>query len=148
MIISTDNAGKLSHEQIKQLLEANQEIKFEGRNRVEIYQWITGTLSQQRYREQCKPMRALLLRYVAKMTGRSRTQVTRLVSQYMKNSEVKQAVYQRHRSASRFTRGVLELLAGVDEAHETRSGPATKRILGRKYQQYKHQEYERLASIS
>ena len=30
---------------------------------------------------------------VLRLTGRSRTQVTRLVSQYMKNSEVKQAVF-------------------------------------------------------
>ena len=57
-------------------------------------------------------------------------------------------VYQRHRFASRFTRGDLELLEGVDEAHETRSGAATKRILSREYERYKHQEYERLASIS
>ena len=143
-----ENAGKLSREQIEQLLEASQEIEFEGRNRVEMYQSITRTLSQQRYREQGKPMRGFLLLSVAKMTGRSRTQVTRLVSQYMKNSAVKQAVSERHRFASRFTRGDLELLAGVDEPHKTTSGPATKRILGWKYEQYKHQEYESLASIS
>jgi transposase InsO family protein len=36
----------------------------------------------------------------------------------------------------------------VDEAHETLSGPATKRILEREFTQYKHAEYERLATIS
>lgn len=148
VIISMENAERLSREQIEGLLEASQEIQFKGKDRGEMYRWITLTLSQQRYREQGKPMRGLLLRYVAKLTGRSRTQVTRLVSQYMKDSEVKQAVYQRHRFASRFTRGDLEMLARVDEAHETMSGPATKRILNREYEQYKHAEYERLASIS
>lgn len=130
VIVSTENAEKLSREQIERLLEASQEIQFEGKDRGEMYRWITRTLSQQRYREQGKPMRGLLLRYVAKLTGRSRTQVTGLVCQYMKNSEVKQAVYERHRFASRFTRGDLEMLARVDEAHETMPGPATKRILG------------------
>jgi transposase InsO family protein len=36
----------------------------------------------------------------------------------------------------------------VDEAHETLSGPATRRILEREYRQYGKQEYARLASIS
>ena len=143
-----ENAEKLNREQIERLLEAAQEIRFEGKDRKEMYKWITRTLSQQRYREQSKPMRGLLLRYVEKLTGRSRTQVTRLVGQYMKQSEVKEAVYRRHRFASRFTRADLELLARVDEAHETMSGPATKRILKREYEQYQHTEYERLASIS
>ena len=98
--------------------------------------------------EQDKATRGLLLRYVGKMTGLSRTQVTRLVAQYMEHSEVKEAGYQRHRFASRFTRGDIELLAEVDETHETLSGPATKRILEREYEEYKRTEYERLSSIS
>jgi len=36
----------------------------------------------------------------------------------------------------------------VDEAHETLSGPATKKILEREFQQYQHAAYERLARIS
>jgi hypothetical protein len=55
------------------------------------------------------------------MTGLSRTQLTRLVAQ--EHSEVQEAHYQRHRFASHFTRGDIELLAKVDEAHETLSGP-------------------------
>jgi hypothetical protein len=42
----------------------------------------------------------------------------------------------------------VELLAIVDEAHESLSGPATKRILQRAYQQYGKPEFQRLASIS
>ncbi len=39
----------------------------------------------------------------------------------------------------------MELLAAVDEAHETLSGSATRRILEREYQHYGKREYERLA---
>jgi transposase InsO family protein len=42
----------------------------------------------------------------------------------------------------------VELLARVDEAPETLSGPATRRILEREYQQYGKKEYQRLAGIS
>ena len=60
VIISMENAEKLNREQIERLLEATQEIRFEGKDREEMYKWITRTLSQQGYREQSKPMRGLL----------------------------------------------------------------------------------------
>jgi transposase InsO family protein len=139
---------KLSREQIQALLEASQEVRFEGQERKEVYEWITRTLRAQEFRKQGKKMRGLLRRYVEKMTGRGRTQVTLLVAQYMRHSEVKVASYRRHSFPSHFTRADLELLAQVDEAHETLSGPATRKILEREFQQYKKTEYERLASIS
>lgn len=142
------NAEKLNREQILAFLEASQEVGFEGQGRGEVYAWITETLREQGYRAQGKPMRGLLLRYVRKMTGLSRTQVTRLVARYMEHSEVKEALYRRHRFAGRFTRADIELLAQVDEAHETLSGPATRKILEREFGQYAQAEYEQLASIS
>ena len=60
--------------------------------------------------------------------------------------ELQPARYRRHRFAR--TPADVELLAAVDEAHETLSGPATRKILEREYQQYQQREYERLAGIS
>ncbi|HEV2323457.1 MAG TPA: transposase family protein, partial [Terracidiphilus sp.] len=54
----------------------------------------------------------------------------------------------RHRFPQRYTRADIELLAAVDEAHESLSGPATRRILEREHQLYGKAEYERLAAIS
>src|SRR6266567_789209 len=139
---------KLSREQIQTFLDASQEVHFQGQRLQEVYEWITRTLRAQEFRKQGKKMRGLLRRYVEKMTGRSRTQVTLLVARYIEHSEVKVASYRRHSFPSRFTRADLELLAEVDEAHETLSGPATRKILEREFQQYKKPEYERLASIS
>lgn len=141
-------AGKLSAEQMRAFLEGSEEHRFRGKRRAEVYEWITRTLRVQEYRKQGKKMRGLLKRYVEKMTGRSRTQVTLLVARYLKHSEVKVVSYRRHRFQSRFTRADIELLAQVDEAHETLSGPATKKILEREFTQYKHAAYERLATIS
>lgn len=148
VIVSMEDSGKLSLEQIPAFLEASQAVRFEGKERKEVYEWITRTLRAQNYRNQGKKMRGLLRRYVEKMTGRSRTQVTLLVAQYMEHSEVRVTSYRRHSFPSRFTRADLELLAQVDEAHETLSGPATKKILEREWQHYGHAAYERLASIS
>lgn len=142
------DGDKLNLEQIQAFLGASQKVQFEGQERKEVYEWITRTLRSQDYRKQGKKMRGLLRRYVEKMTGRSRTQVTLLVAQYMEHSEVKVASYRRHSFPSRFTRADIELLAKVDEAHETLSGPATRKILEREFQQYNNTGYERLASIS
>ncbi len=138
----------LSLEQIRAFLEASEDVRFQGKRRQEVYDWITRLLRQQGYRQQGKVVRGLLRRYVEKMTGRSRAQVTRLVARYIEHSEVQPASGRRHKFPGRFTPADIELLAQVDEAHETLSGPATKRIPEREFAQYKHAEYERLATIS
>jgi transposase InsO family protein len=90
----------------------------------------------------------LLRRYLTKMTGLSRAQVTRLIARYLARGTVQATPYRRHRFAPRYTAADIELLAAVDEAHETLSGPATRRILEREYRQYGKPEYARLATIS
>jgi transposase InsO family protein len=87
-------------------------------------------------------------RYIEKMTGLSRSQVTRLIARYTATGRVRPTVYRRRRFPDRYTRADVELLASVDEAHETLSGPATRRILEREHQLYGKQEYARLAAIS
>jgi transposase InsO family protein len=148
VIVSMSEAKQLSAEQIRAFLEGSEEHRFRGKQVAEVYEWITRRLRVQEYRKQGKQMRGLLKRYVEKMTGLSRTRVTVLVARYMEHSEVKPAAYRRHRFASRFTRADIELLAEVDEVHETLSGPATKKILEREFVTYKHAGYERLAGIS
>jgi len=59
-----------------------------------------------------------------------------------------QGSHGRHKFASRFTSADVELLAKVDEAHETLSEPATKKILEREWEIYGQAGYERLATIS
>jgi transposase InsO family protein len=148
LIISMRDGEKLSLDQIRALVEAAEPVGFKGKGRPEVYAWITGLLREQGYRKQGKAVRGLLRRYVETMTGRSRAQVTRLVARYMEHSEVKEVRHRRHRFAGRFTASDIELLAKVDEAHETLSGPATKRIFEREWELYKHAEYVRLATIS
>jgi len=141
-------AEKLSLDQIEAFLNASAEIRFEGEHREQIYGWVEQVLRQQQYPKQSRKARGLLRRYLEKMTGLSRAQVTRLIARYQANGELQPSHYRRHRFPQRYTRADIELLATVDEAHETLSGPATRRILEREYQDYGKPEYQRLASIS
>ena len=148
VIISMKIAEKLSAEEIRGFLASSEGLALEGQGRSEVYAWIARVLRMQAYREQGKVMRGLLRRYIEKWTGKSRAQVSRLVGRYVEHSEIKDVPYKRRSFASRYTRGDIELLAKVDEAHETMSGPATKQIVSREYEQFHKAEYERLAKVS
>ena len=141
-------AEKLSLEQIKAFLNASQAIRFEGETQEQIYRWMEQVLGRQEYQQQSRQARGLLRSYLAKITGRSRAQVTRLIARYRKSGSLQPAPYRRHRFPQRYTRADIELLATVDAAHENLSGPATRRILEREYRQYGKPEYERLSTIS
>jgi transposase InsO family protein len=138
----------LSLEQIRAFLEGSDEVRFEGRNREEVYGWVNQTLRQQRYEELKRSGRGWVRRYLSKMTGLSRAQMTRLVKLYREGEEVKPKPYRRRRFPRRYTREDIELLAGVDEAHEVLSGPATQKILQRAYYNFQEPKYQRLAEVS
>jgi hypothetical protein len=109
---------------------------------------VTSLLRQHKYGQQGRAAKGLLRCYLIKMTGVSRAQMTRLIAQYGEKGQVNVAAYRRHRFAAKYTRADVALLASVDEAHETLSGPATRQILKREYVEYGQLEYERLATIS
>jgi transposase InsO family protein len=139
---------ELSLEQIRAFLEGAEAVRFEGRRRTEMYEWVTRTLREQRYEQRGRAEKGLIRAWVGKMTGLSRAQVTRLVKRYADDREVKEKQYRRNRFASRYTRADIELLAEVDEVHENLSGPATQKLLYRALHEFGDNRYERLASIS
>ncbi len=128
-------AETLSLEQIRVFLQASAEIRFEAETREQVYNWVERVLCQQQYLQQGRVARGLLRRYLEKMTGFSRAQVTRFIRRYQVRGTVQPARYQRHHFPQRYTRADVELLAVVDEAHESLSGPATRRILEREYRE-------------
>jgi transposase InsO family protein len=144
LTISVQTSERLSLEQIQAFLEGSGAVGFEGQNREEVYQ----TLRQQRYEELKRSERGLVRRYVEKMTGLSRAQTTRLISVYLRGEEVKPQPYRRRSFPQRYTREDIALLAGVDEAHQTLSGPATKKLLQRACYNFNDRRYQSLARIS
>lgn len=60
------------------------------------------------------------------MTGLSRSQVTRLIARYVKTDAVKERRYRGNQFPNRYTGSDIELLAEVDEAHQTLSGLAMR----------------------
>jgi transposase InsO family protein len=142
------NAESLSREQIREFLKSSQAIEFAGCGRNEKYAWVERVLRAQNYGELSKGERGVVRAYVEKVAGMSTSQTTRLMREFLEKGVVRAAAYQRHCFPTRYRPEDIGLLAEVDRVHERLSGPATRRILQREYEQYGDKQYERLARIS
>jgi hypothetical protein len=143
-----DDSEARSLEQIQAFLAGCGPVQFAGQGRDEVYAWAEKTLVRHEYASLGKAEKGLVRRYLAQMTGLSRAQLTRLITCYRTTGQVKAAVYQRTKFATRYTAADVDLLAYVDKAHGNLSGPATRRILEREYEEYGQAAYARLAVIS
>ena len=115
---------------------------------LERYAWIQAALIRLSYPSLSKADKGVARRYLQKMTGYSRQQLTRLIQQYRKTGHLKRRASARHRFPLRDPEQDVLLLAETDTVHHTLSGPATKKILEREYTIYGNPAYERLARIS
>ena len=143
-----DDSNAWSLEQIRAFLAGSGEVRFAGQRREEVYGWVEQTLVRHQYAGVGRPDKGLVRSYIARMTGLSRAQVTRLITGYRETGKVKAAVYQRTSFVTRYTAADVDLLAYVDKAHGNLSGPATRRILEREHNEYSQAAYQRLAGIS
>lgn len=142
------NAESLSRDQIQEFLRSSEPIDFTCASREERHQWVERVLAAQNYGKLGKRVRGLVRALVRKVTGLSEAQTTRLIRAFLDQGAVRAQPYQRHRFAAKYTVEDVALLAEVDRAHGRLSGPATRRILERAYEQFGEKQYERLAKIS
>jgi transposase InsO family protein len=143
-----DDTEATSLEQIRAFLAGSGDVRFAGQRREEIYGWVEATLVRHQYASLNRGGKGLMRRYLCRMTGLSRAQVTRLIGGHRQTGRVKAAPYQRTKFATRYTSRDVQLLAYVDKAHENLSGPATKRIIDREHSEYGQAAYQSLAGIS
>jgi hypothetical protein len=143
-----DDTEATSLEQIRAFLAGSGGLRFAGERREEVYGWVEKTLVRLEYVSLDKPGKGLVRRYLSRITGLSRAQVTRLITLQRRTGRVKAVAYQRTKFSTHYTAADVVLLAYVDKAHGNLSGPATRHILEREYSEYKQAAYVRLSSIS
>ncbi|MDP2229948.1 hypothetical protein [Methylotenera sp.] len=134
--------------QIKSFLDGTTEVAFRI-PKAERNAFIDRVLKRIGYACHGRSGRGVLLRYIERMTGLSRQQVTRLVRQYRKDGKLsKRQAAPKRGFARRFTATDVALLAEMDALHNTLSGPATKKLMERAFLVFDDVRFERLASIS
>ena len=87
-------------------------------------------------------------RYIERITGYSRAQVSRLIRRYKQIRQLRKTEYRRHRFPQKYTLSEVELLAKTDELHQWSSGSVTKKIMEREYEVYRHSEFGNISRIS
>ena len=138
-----------SLEQVRSFMAGTDAVPFTTQAHQDRYQWMTVSLKQFAYERLRRAERGLIVRFLCKVTGYSRAQVTRLIAQWRCRGRLSD---RRGPPAAPFAKryGALELrlLAQIDSLHGTLSGPATKKLAERAFTVYKQPHYETLAGIS
>src|SRR2546422_8301748 len=148
MNITMQNIERLTIDQIREFVEGSRSIGFSAPKREAIYEFIERVLKSQQYRRISRGQKGIVRRFLVKMTGLSRAQLTRWIGRWMKIRRVKRKPACRPSFPRRYTAADITLLAGVDAAHEDPSGPASRRVMQREHDVFGKVEYERLAGIS
>jgi len=136
-------------EQLERFLTGTQSIAFlVASNKKDIYRDIQRTLVGFRYPTLNKGSKGVVVRFLIKITGYSRQQITRLIKQYCVTGKIERQQRIYHGFERLYTAEDIRLLASLDERHNTLSGPATKKLCERAYAIFKQTQYQRLAGIS
>ena len=127
-------------DQLTSFLSGTQSVAFSIiSDKGDCYRWIQGELVRFRYLSLSRREKGVVMRYLMKISGYSRQQLTRLITQYRKTGRL-----QRHqRTVSSFipkyTEADIRLLVAMDERHDTPCGRQSKscvsgpvRFLGRR----------------
>jgi hypothetical protein len=149
MIVNLDTERLKTLDEVRAFLAGSSQFQFTLTARVDAYDWIETSLRQLGYLRLGKADRGVVKAYVEKVTGFSRAQVTRLVSQYRRTGCIRD---RRGPPAKpferRYGREDVALLAEVDALHGTLSGPATRKLCERAVEVFGDTRYARLARIS
>ena len=148
MLIRMKTKSGMSLEQIQAFMEGNEGVEWSAPERSEIYGWTKQILIEHEYHLLGREGKGLIRCLIAKVTGRSRAQSTRMIGQYLATGEVGSSRGKGRLFKGKYTGGDIALLAKVDQAHGQMSGPATRAILMRGYYEFGDVEYERLSEIS
>src|ERR1700722_9944643 len=148
MTISMQNLEKLTLAEMEEFVDGSRKLTLSVEGEGAIYGFIEGLLRAQQYRRLSKGQRGIVRRFLAKVSGLSRAQTTRLIARWTKTRQVRRRPARRPHFPRRYTAEDIVLLAEVDGAHQDLSGPAVRHILEREFRIFQKLDYERLAGIS
>lgn len=148
MVIQMNDGQLHTLAQLQAFLDGTMAVDFAVATE-ERYSFIGRTVRRFSYRGLRRAQKAVVLRFLERVSGYSRQQLTRLVKRGTERPPLKKR-YRGSRTSfsSRYTLADVLLLAHTDSLHGTLSGPATKKLMERAHRLFGDARYERLAAIS
>ena len=138
-----------SIDQLRDFLDGTQAVVFAVvTDKDERYQWIQQSLIKLRYGRLSKADKGIAIRYLMKVSGYSRQQVTRLIGQYIQFGQVRRRQCTVRGFARRYSDEDVALLVEVDRLHDTPNGLAAKKLFERAWRVHGELRYRRLSGIS
>jgi transposase InsO family protein len=150
MVIDMNEAQVRTLEQVRQVVGGTQALEFRrAENDAGRYVWIAAVLRRFEYGRLGRADRGTMLVYLQRLSGYSRAQVTRLVATWLSGEPlVKRYRAPEHAFARRYSAADVALLAEVDRAMNTLSGPATACVLRRQRDVFADERFARLGGVS
>ena len=136
-------------DQVRAFLDGSEPVDYLPQDRDDAYEFVRRTLVRIGYPRLGRPGKGAVRQYLAKTTGLSRAQVTRLIGQHRATGRV---VDRRRGHSGRpfervYTAADIRLLAEVDEIGNQMCGPATCAVLRRAWEVFGDRRFERLAYL-
>ncbi|MFD2109305.1 integrase [Ottowia pentelensis] len=150
MVIDMDESRLGSIAQLQAFLEGTLEVSFSAfADDQERYAHIASVVRRLGYTRLSRPDKGIVLRYLARTSGYSRAQLTRLLARVLEGQPLaKRYRVPAHAFARRYSPADVALLVSVDRAHGCLSGPATVHLLRRAWHVHGDARFERLAQLS
>jgi transposase InsO family protein len=150
MVIDMNDSKLTTIEQIREFLAGTADATFSiPTDQARLHEFVAIVLRRYRYFKLGRNDRGIVLAYMLRLSGYSRQHLTKLIAQYRDEGSLKPASRANRTSfGGRFGATDIALLAEIDILHETLSGPATKVLLNRAWQNFGDERYINLAGIS
>ena len=149
MIVRLDTHRLQTLDQVREFLAGSEQVDLQPQTRADSYAFVAKTVRRFDYALRGKADKGLLRRFLAKVAGLSRAQITRLLQQHRTTGEIAdRRDTPRRPFPRRYSNADIGLLAELDVLHGTLSGPATRKLCARAFHLFGDRRFERLAGIS
>ena len=149
MIVSLQTHRLETLDDVRALLAGSEAVDMVLADRESAYGFVSETLIRFRYQTLLRADKGVILRYLAKMTGKSQPQLQRLIRQHRETGRIRdRRGPSPHAFRRRYTKADIGHLAEVDAALGQLCGHSTRVVMRRMFEEYGDERFERLATIS
>lgn len=136
-------------EQMKAFLSGSQAIVFAvATTKDERYHFVETILRRFCYPALKRKDKGVVIKFLLKMTGFSRQQLTRMIKRFVDTKHLKRHQKTTNGFARVYTKEDIKLLAELDKRHDAPNGMMVKKLFERAFHVFAEQQYERLSRIS
>lgn len=136
-------------EQMANFLTGSQAIAFAvASSKEERYRFVESLLKRFTYARLTRREKGIMIQFLRKVSGYSRQQLTRLIQRYVEQGVLKRQQKTTNGFERFYTAEDTQLLAQLDQRHDTPNGLMVKKLCERAYHEFDDLQYERLSHIS